>query len=421
MTSSSTVSALSPNDVYIARQPIVDKTGSLTGYELLFRSSDCDASEVDDDMYATSSVIAHAFTNIGLEKVVGDVDGFINVATEFLFSDLVDTLPRGRIVLELPERTIVDETTIARVNEVREKGYRIAISNFVGNFDGLDLLLPSVDMVKIDFQLIDPILVPMIVDMLRGHKARLIAEKVETPEQFAQAKELGIDLFQGFHFARPQIISGKATPAKIGLLRLLALVLNEAETKEIEAEFKHHPTLSVSLLRLANSAAMGHRHTITSLRHALVQMGRKQLRIWLQLLLYTANRGDQKASAGPLLQLAAVRGKLMEGLAERQPGTHGALSDMAFIAGMLSLMDALLGMTQEQILAELNLAEPVRLALLERKGELGALLRLVEEIEKDDRPAIEKSLRELDGVRRSELAALQLAAYEWANEIAKAA
>jgi len=421
MTSFSTVAPLSPNDVYIARQPIVDKAGSLTGYELLFRSSGCDPSALDDDMYATSSVIAHAFTNIGIEKVVGDVDGFINVATEFLFSDLVDTLPRGRIVLELPERTIVDETTIARVNEVRRKGYRIAISNFVGNFDGLDLLLPSVDMVKIDFELIDPILVPMIVDMLRQHKARLIAEKVETPEQFALAKKLGIDLFQGYHFARPQIVSGKATPAKIGLLRLLSLVLNEAETKEIEAEFKHHPTLSVSLLRLANSAAMGHRHTITSLRHALVHMGRKQLRIWLQLLLYTANRGDHKATSGPLLQLAAVRGKLMEGLAEHQPGTHGALGDMAFIAGMLSLMDALLGMTLEQILAELNLAEPVRLALLERKGQLGALLRLVEEIEQDDRPAIERSLRELDGVRRNELAALQLSAYEWANEIAKAA
>lgn len=424
MTMPISAAAAVPTDVYVARQPIVDSGGGLAGYELLFRSTSYrdDASDMEDDMYATSAVITHAFTDIGIDRVVGEVDAFIHVATDFLFSDLVDALPRERTVLELVERCIVDEKTITRCGELRQMGFRIAIKNFVGNFDELDTLLPLVDMVKVDFQRIDPVLVPMIVKMLRGHKARLIAEKVETPEQFAQAKELNIDLFQGFHFARPQLMSAKAAnPAKIGLLRLLALAINDAETREIEAEFKHHPTLALSLLRLANSAAMGQRQVITSLRHALVQMGRRQLRVWLQVLLYTANRGGQRAGAAPLLQLAAVRGKLMEGLAERQPGTHGAFKDMAFIAGMLSLMDALLGMSHEQILAELNLAEPVRLALLERKGDIGALLTLVEELERDNRPAIEKSLRDLGGVGQNELVALQLAAYEWANEIAKAA
>jgi len=405
--------------IYVARQPIVNREGELVAYELLFRSTEENASEVYDDLYATSTVIVNAFAEIGLDQVIGDADGFLNVDADFLFTDLVEALPARRIVLELTEQTIVEERTIERCIELRKLGYRIALDDFVGNFGELDQLLPVVDMVKINFQRLHEFLIPEIVTILRAHSVKLIAEKVETPQQFQQARQLGIELFQGFHFAHPEVLSAKRSkPAKLALLRLLALAMDEAETPDIELELKRHPALSVNLIRLLNSAAMGRRQSVTSLRHALVLLGRRQFKVWLQLLLYTSDRGNRSLSS-PLLQLAAVRGKLMELIAERQSGTHGAFKDLAFMTGIMSLMDIVLEMPHDEIAEELNLPAAVKAALLTRDGQIGQLLSLTEQLEQDDAGAVSRSLHDIDGLDASDLADMQLDAFQWANEIAK--
>lgn len=409
------------HNIYLARQPIVDRAGELVGYELLFRSTDTEtAFNHEDDVMATSTVVANAFAEIGLTQVIGPLVGHLNVDVEFLYSDLIEALPADRIVLELYEKGI-DERSLERLAELRGQGYRIALDDFVGNFDGFDELLPSVDMVKVDFQRIDALLVPLIVDMLRKHKVKLIAQKVETPEQFELAKSLGMDLFQGFHFARPQLLTARREkPAKLALLRLLSLAMEDAETHTIEAEFKRHPHLSVNLMRLVNSAACSRGQSITSLRHAIVLLGRRQLRVWLQLLLYTADRGN-KSLASPLLQLAAARGKLMEQLASRRPGPDSAMKELAFITGILSLMDVLLEMSHEDILKQLNLPDAVKSALLDRGGEIGDMLSLTETLERDDQAEVNEAVLRVGSVETGELMDMQLAAFEWANQVSVAA
>lgn len=413
---------MSDQTIYLARQPIVDVDKELVAFELLFRSTARNVADPTDNVVATSTVITNAFAEIGLDQVIGNVDGFLNVDTDFLYSDLIEALPSSRIVLELLETTIADERTIARVAELRKRKYRVAIDDFFGNFDDLDGLLPAVDLIKIDFQRLDALLVPVIVELLGKHKVKLLAAKVETPEQFQQARGLGITLFQGYHFARPEVLSAKrAKPAKLALLRLLALAMKEAETRDIEEEFKHHPSLSVNLLRLVNSAALGRRQVVTSLRHALVLLGRRQLRLWLQLLLYTSDRENRSLNS-PLLQTAAARGKLMEQLAARDGGTESALKDLAFMTGILSLMDAVLEMPLVEILKELNVPVPVQAALLRREGRLGTMLSLTEQIERDDGASIARSLERVGGdMEHGELMTMQVAAYRWANEIATAA
>jgi EAL and modified HD-GYP domain-containing signal transduction protein len=213
----------------------------------------------------------------------------------------------------------------------------------------------------------------------------------------------------------------RSKPAKLALLRLLALAMDDAETKDIEEEFKHHPSLTVNLLRLVNSAALVRRQVVTSLRHALVLLGRRQLRVWLQLLLYTSDRQNQSLNS-PLLQLAATRGKLMEQLAARDGGTQSALKDLAFMTGILSLMDVVLEMPLTDILKELNVPVPVEAALLRREGALGSMLALTEQIEQADSAGIAASLQKMPGaLREGELMPMQLAAYRWANEVAGAA
>jgi len=403
--------------IYLARQPIVDRNGELKGFELLFRSTEENASSADDNLYATSTVIVNAFTQIGLDQVVGDSDAYINVDNQFLFTDLIESLPADRVVLELVERSVADERTIARCGVLRKMGYRLAVDDFVGNSAELGSMLSNMDMVKIDFQRIDPLLIPAIVTMLRPHSVKLIAQKIETPAQFRTAKELGIELFQGYHFARPEMLSGRREkPAKLALLRLLALAMKEEEFSAIEQEFQRHPTLSVNLIRLTNSAALRTRQTVTSLKHALILLGRRQLKVWLQLLLYTSDRGNKSLSS-PLLQLAAVRGKLMEQIAVRQSGTQGAFKDLAFMTGILSLMDVVFEMPQEEIVKELNLPEPVKVALLHREGELGRLLMLTEQLEQDDSTAVAQSLGRIEGIDAESLVELQCAAFEWANQL----
>ena len=407
-------------DIYIARQPIVDDRKQLVGYELLFRSAGTDAAAYDDSVLATSTVIANVFGDMGLGEVIGAVDGYLNVDTDFLFSELVEALPPDRIVLELLEQRVLDQPTEQRCRELRKRGYRIALDGFVGNLDERDKLLPEVDIVKIDFQAIDPLLVPLIVKMVRKHKVRIVAEKVETPAQYEQAKELGIDLFQGFHFARPELLSAKrAKPAKLAMLRILSLAMGDSEVREIEEEFKRHPSLAVNLLRLVNSASAGMRQPVTSLRHALIVMGRKQLRVWLQLLLYTADRGNDTLTS-PLLQLAAVRGKLMELITARRPGPTNGGADLAFITGILSLMDVLLEMPHEDILKEMPLPEPVASALVQREGEFAELLTLTEGLERDDRAQVARSLKRIGTVDPSQLAGIQREAFLWAHELGAA-
>jgi c-di-GMP-related signal transduction protein len=405
--------------IYLARQPIVDRAGELNAFELLFRSTDENTASADDDLFATSTVIVNAFTELGLDKVVGDRDAYINVDNQFLFTDLVETLPPARVVLELVEHNIADERAIERCRALRQMGYRLAVDGFVGNSGDLDALLSSVNMVKINFQRVDPSQMPEIVASLRRHPVTLVGEKIETPDQFRHAKELGIDLFQGYHFAHPEMLSGRrGKPAKLALLRLLALAMDEAETSVIEEEFKRHPTLSVNLIRLTNSAALRSRQCVTSLRHALILIGRRQLKVWLQLLLYTADRGN-RSLASPLLQLAAVRGKLMELIAARQSGTQGAYQDLAFMTGILSLMDVVFEIPQEELVRELHVATPVKAALLQRAGELGHLLTLTEQLEQDDGDAVARSLHRVDGVDAETLVELQYGAFEWANQLAQ--
>ena len=244
---------------------------------------------------------------------------------------------------------------------------------------------------------------------------------MESAEQFEHAKALGFHHFQGFHFARPELISAKrAKPAKITLLKLLALAMGEADVHEIENAFRLHPHLSVNLLRLVNSAALRRQQTVTSLRHALVLLGRRQLRVWLQLLLYTADRGNS-SFGNPLLQLAAVRGKLMELLASNRPGPQSTMTELAFITGILSLMSVVLEMPTSDILDELNLPQMVSSALLQHDGALGDMLALVEGVERDDASAVSEHLSKVPGVSRSDLLQAQLSAYQWANELTAAA
>ena len=404
-------------EIYLARQPIVDAQKNLIGFELLFRSPKAVFAEVNNDIAATTTVITNAFTEMGIDQVLGPYKGFINVSGKFLFSDMIEALPKERVVLELLENTVIDQSIIDRCRELRKQGYQIALDDFIDNEARFDDLIQTIDFLKVDLVLLEQKAITALMQKVQRYPVQMLAEKVETQQQYEWARKIGFNLYQGYHFARPQLLVGKrASPAKVALLRLLAMVLSDADTHKIEEEFKKYPQLGVNLLRLSNSAVFGLSQKVSSLRHALALLGRRQLQVWLQLLLYTADSSN-KSLASPLLQLAAERGRLMELIMTRRYGEKSEPADQAFMTGILSLMDVLLEMPLEDVLSQLSLPGAVNQALLKRQGEIGRLFMGIEKLERQDDTALEDLHAVLPDLQGNEFAQMQLMALQWASAI----
>jgi len=411
----------SSSDLYLGRQPILDRRENLVAFELLFRSSRVNGAEIQDDLVATATVINHAFSELGVETVLGHYTGYINLSAGLLLSDVIELLPKERVVLELLEHVEVNDTLITRLRELRQMGFRLALDDYLGNEEQYAEVLELVDVVKVDVQGIEESALENITTRLRRWPVRLLAEKVDTKEQVERCIALGYELFQGYYFARPSVITRKRlSHAETSIMRLLGLVLSDAETDEIETVLKQNPDLSLNLLRLVNSVSVGTSRRITSMREAIAMLGRAQLQRWLQLLMFTVAADPGARFPSPLLVLAATRGKLMELLCAQQTGSSGPRGDEAFLAGIMSLMTALLGLPMEQILESLPVRPAVAEALTHRSGELGELLRLTEMVEQTDISAIDAQLERLPGLDATKINSAYVGAIEWANGIGDA-
>jgi len=404
---------------WLGRQPILDRQDQTVAYELLFRSSATAGGGITDNRMATASVITHAFNELGIASVLGTCRGFINFDADLLLSDAVELLPPGRTVIELLETVQITPEIVKRCHRLRTRGFSFALDDVVQLEEAYTPILPLIDVIKIDVLATPADDLPALVARVRQLAAvRLLAEKVDSPEQATRCRELGFDLFQGYFFARPVILAGRrADPSRQMLVHLLQQTMSGADNAQIEATFKQAPELSYKLMRLVNSVGMGLRSPIASLSHALVILGQRQLQRWLQLLLFA--HGSSGASQNPLLGLAAARGRLMELLAEKQ-SADVASRDRAFMTGILSLLDVLLEAPMDEVIAEISLPEDVGRALLTRSGPLGHLLRVVEALEQPDAMALPELLAAGDPCSPDDIATIQVKALAWSNSIVQA-
>ncbi|MGK5037573.1 EAL and HDOD domain-containing protein [Janthinobacterium sp. LB3P118] len=275
-----------------------------------------------------------------------------------------------RTIFRLPARLAGDKQIQKKCQQWRDAGYRILL-------DGADagpVVAAQVDARALSF---DAVGARPALHQLLPLPGPHLAYNIGDAEQFAASQALGVSWFSGdyaLHHARQQSEPEDATSRK-RLLALLGLLARDADAHELEVPLKQDPSLSYHLLKLVNSAAFGFTAPITGFSQAITLLGRRQLQRWLQLLLYARQQDDGKIHA--LLPLAAVRAAQMEALCQLRGGDRDA-QDLAFMAGVFSLLDVLLGMPMPDIIATLNLAPEVSAALLERNGELGTLLALVE-------------------------------------------
>lgn len=362
------------SSVAVARQPILTARQRLAGYELLHRGLAAYGEQ------ATAQVLLAAYGDIGIRSLVGGHPAWINVSRRFLLD--VDPLPLepGEVVLELLEDQNVDDELIGKLQELHVAGFTIALDDFSHSEQAEDLLALA-SIVKIDVLDGGVEHAARQAELLRPFDVTLLAEKVEDQAMFEACRALGYELFQGYFFCKPEIVRGREIPTSVSssLADMAVLSRADATFEEIEAIVTRDPGLTLRLLRLLNSAAYSLRRRITSVHDAVTMLGARTVRQWAMMLVL----GGISANCDELVPTALSRAHTLSHLAQER----GDDVDVAFSVGLLSVADALLGVTMADALHGLPLDAAVSDALLHRAGPDGAALTAVLDFEWGTAPA----------------------------------
>jgi c-di-GMP-related signal transduction protein len=401
--------------IHLGRQPILDREGTLCGFELLFRNDSVNRADVVDADAATAQVLTHAIGHIGVRAALAGHKGYLNASRALLVDEAIKLVPPDQFVFELPPDIEVDDALIERIRVLHAQRYRFVLDDVVQLNETFARLLPYVESIKINFTRCSHELLPKLVRTLKSAGKILIALKVERQEEFELARSLGFDLFQGYFFARPQMLSvRRASAPRQALLNLLQLLASDPSVMQLESELKLNPVLVMHLMRLANSGAMGLLRKVTTLRDAINATGTNRIARWTQLLLY-ADGHKAALEDDPLVQLVATRARFMELAVERLAEADRTTVDAAFLTGVFSLVDVVFGDSLERTLEDLTLSPAIRAAILRREGVLGALLSTVVALEQANWAAVEVCCGLLPPLTVGEVAELGLTAAGWAG------
>ena len=396
----------------IARQAIVNAQQVVVGYELFNRSRSGAAHTAATDVILVFTALSHA----GTEELVGKKLIFVNCTHESLSGGHLELVDPDKVVLEIPPlgHAAAEEvaTRLPILTGLRDRGFHLAFNHTVLQ-SAYAPWLPLADYIKLDLSVLAPDQLAVLISYAGRHsKAELIAEKVETAQQYDMVSSQGVQLFQGYWFARPALVETKLlTPSQASIIELINQVRKQASTDEIEEVLKKDAGLAFNLMRLINSAGFGLSREITSFRQAVMLMGLKKLFRWAALLLTASRNNGTPSSVG---HTAVVRGRLMELLALETLPPEDA--DQAFVVGIFSLLDVMLSMPMESAIGLLNVPEPVAAALLRREGFLGDLLTLAEACESSDDALFDRAAGLLH-LTSQQINFAHLQALAWADHI----
>lgn len=361
----------SKNKTTVARQPILDRNLNTYAYELLYRGDQQLQFGMDTGDTATNRVISHTFVEDNFEKVTGNRVAFINMTRNLLISE--DPLPfsHEHVVLEILEDVAADADLVNAVKKLVDQGYRIALDDFIFD-ESLWPLIELAEIIKIDILALNEQQLHEHVTILKNANVKLLAEKVETQEQYELCKQLGFDYFQGYFFSRPTLIKDAPLPGNaLNILRIVSRLQDpDVNFDEIEELISQDASLSYKLLKLLNSAALGLPQKIDSIKRALVILGFKSVKSWTTLIALS----NVELSTPELMTIAMIRAKMCEQIADQ----FDCEQDAGFMVGLFSNLDAMMRHQMEELIENLPLTKPVQQALLDQTGKLGKLLQIVE-------------------------------------------
>ncbi|ASD67428.1 EAL and HDOD domain-containing protein [Pseudoalteromonas piscicida] len=401
---------------YAARQPIFDVQRELIGYELLFRDGLNNVfPEIDGDE-ATSRLVEGSQFTLGLDDLTNQYPAYINFTLETLAKGYVQMLAPDQVVVEILETVQPGKRLLACVKELKEQGYTLALDDY-HHQNVWRHFFPYIDQIKVDLLATNLEQINVIKAAIEDYpQIDLVAEKVETYEQFELAKSLGFKYFQGFFFAKPEMVKTKAlAPSELAMAELLYETSSvEPDLARITQVFERDVNLSYKLLRYANSAVFKRRAEISTIKQALVVLGSEELKRLISLL-FASQLNTEKPKE--LLSLSLLRAHFMEAIATEA----NKISDTGstFLVGMMSLMDAILDDDMASLLKKLPLSQEIKSTLLKKSSAFGIYLDLAESMEKGDWDSVESMSKSL-GVTSQNIAKLYQTSQIWSDTQIKA-
>lgn len=392
-------------DFLIGRQQILDSNLNTFAYEILFRGKNFDLDARDGGANATNQVITDTILEIGLNEIVGPHKAFINFTAQNILEKTPLHLPKDRIVIEVLESVTVDLRIISSLRELSQEGYIIALDDFVLT-DEWRPLLEFADIIKLDIMANSLEDTRRLIEQLKPYKLTLLAEKVETHQEFETLKSWGCELFQGFFFSKPNIVEGK----RIGVNQASAIQLlstvnkTDARFEDIGKVIGHDVGLSYKLLHYINSAFFSLPIKIESIQQATVFLGMTELKRWINILTLASLSDKPRA----VLQVALIRAKMCELLAAQL----GDDRDRFFLIGMLSCLDSILDMPIDKVLDQLPLTKEIAEAILHKKGRAGEVLQYTIDYERWELSST--TFHDIDPKR---IAGIYLDSINWAGNV----
>jgi EAL and modified HD-GYP domain-containing signal transduction protein len=363
---------MSEHSNLIARQPICNKQLKVVAFELLYRmKGNANEAVVTDADGATIDVILSAFNDLCIADVIGNKRAFVNFTSNIILNQLPPISPK-QLVIELLEDQEVTPALLKAMERLRKQGYKLALDDFCLNKDTISLI-DYADIIKLDVLEHTPSSWADYIPRLKDKGVTLLAEKVETYAIYEECCELGFELFQGYFFAKPKVISGKRiSNNELTIINLLSkLNAPEININEISQLITQDPNLSYNLLRTINSGLFSLPSKVDSIRHAITMLGLTHLKSWINFLALSSLENKPRA----LIDMAMVRAKMCEQLGKAL--TRRATADDYFTVGLLSLIDAFFDTPLEDLIKKLSLSDSVKKALLHREGVIGDTLNCV--------------------------------------------
>ncbi len=395
------------SDILVGRQPIYDAKLNVIAYELLFRSKqDLQSATFNDGDKATSQLILNAFLDIGLQNIVGDLPAFINLTRKFLLDSNAIPFNKEDVVLEILEDIAIDDELVASVESLYKKGYNIALDDYIFDSEH-QKIMDFISIIKIDILPLDQDGIKQQINKLSGFKGKLLAEKIESQEEFEFCKSLGFDYYQGFFLSKPKIISGQRIPTnRLAIIEMMSkLYDDETSITDIEENILSDVTMSYRLLRYLNSSYFGLAKNIDSVHHALIILGLKNIRQWITVI----SMSGMSDKPSDIVTTSLIRAKMCELLAE-ELGEENI--NQFFTTGLFSNLPALLDMPIDKILETIPIVEPIKLALLNKTGAHGKILQICIDYEQAQWEKLASAEVELSNIKNCYLASIT-----WANEI----
>lgn len=379
-------------NTYIARQPIVDTGEHIFAYELLYRDAQGHGT-IENGRYASVAVITGVLNKFGTHKLLGGRKAFVKIDEKFLMSDMILSVPKEFFVFSLLDAIEMHERALERVEVLASRGYELCINDTrftYENFKRYESVLGCFRYAKINIaEYAGSSEARDVIEKLRAHAIKVIGTRIEEKAQREAAVKLGCEYFQGYYFAKPNIIENKKfEPSQLAVMKLYRLLMQDEDIDAIASEFEKNYAISVQLLRFINSGAFSFRNKISSIRHVMVLVGRKPLAQWLMLMIYSKSVSKMDEFS-PLMLLVKSRTELMEALIKAvQPNASNELLSEAYFVAVLSLIDTIFEVPLEEILVHLNVSDEIVNAILKDEGLLGELYALVRHIESFDTQSI---------------------------------